>query len=67
MSVFVFSQYYFNRSSLVEKCEVTPHCLYRNSLTLIYHISSDKRRTLVAPLNSRIYESVPPKSAAPLQ
>ena len=29
-----FSQYFFNRLCPVEKCGVTPHCLYRDSLTL---------------------------------
>ena len=34
MSIFTFSRYFFNRFCLVEKCGVTPHCLYRDSLTL---------------------------------
>ena len=33
----------------VEKFGVTLHCLYWDSLTLIYHISSNRRRTLEAP------------------
>ena len=39
---------------------------YRDSLTLIYHISSNRRRTLAAPLITPIEVSVPPKSATPL-
>ena len=34
MSIFTFSQYFFNRVCLVEKCGVTPRCLYCDSLTL---------------------------------
>ena len=48
------------------KVRVTPHCLYRDSLTLIYHISSNRRRTLAALLITPIEVSVPPKSATPL-
>ena len=44
----------------------TPHCLYRDSVNLIYHISSNKRKTLAAPLSTRIKVSGHPKSAAPL-
>ena len=51
----------------MEKGGVTPYCLYCDSLTVIYHISSNRRRTLAAPLITRIEVSVPPKSAAPLQ
>ena len=29
-TVFVFSQYFFNRFCPVEKCRVTPYCLYRD-------------------------------------
>ena len=31
--IFIFSQYFFYRFCSVEKCGVTPHCLYRDSLT----------------------------------
>ena len=51
----------------MERCVVTPHYLYRDSLTLIYHISSNRRRTLAAPLSTRIEASLPPNSASPLQ
>ena len=36
VSIFIFSQYFFNRFCPVETCGATPHCLYRDSLTLIY-------------------------------
>ena len=62
-----FRNIFFNRFSAVEKCGDTPHCLYRDSLNLIYHISSNKHRTLAAPLSTRIKVSDHPKSAAPLQ
>ena len=62
-----FLNIFFNRFSQVEKGGVTPYCLYCDSLTVIYHISSNRRRTLAAPLITRIEVSVPPKSAAPLQ
>ena len=51
----------------MERCVVIPHCLYRDSLTLIYHISSNRRRTLAAPLSTRIEASLPPNSASLLQ
>ena len=53
-----FLNIFFNRFSPVEKCGVTPHGLYRDSLTLIYYISSNRRRTLAAPLITRIKVSV---------
>ena len=34
MSIFIFSQHFLNRFCSVEKCGVTPHCLYYDSLTL---------------------------------
>ena len=34
MSIFMFSKYFLNRICLTEKCGVTPHCLYRDWLTL---------------------------------
>ena len=34
MSIVTFSQNFFNRFCPVEKCRATPHCLYRDSLTL---------------------------------
>ena len=38
MSIFIFSQYFFqlflHRFFSTETCGVTPHCLYRDSLTL---------------------------------
>ena len=63
---FVNRNVFFNRFSAVEKCGGTPHCLYRDSLNLIYRISSNKRKTLAAPLSTRIKVSGHPKSAAPL-
>ena len=33
-SIFIFFHIFFNRFFPVEKCGVTPHCLYRDSLTL---------------------------------
>ena len=63
-----FLNIFFNRFSPVERCGVTPHCLYCDSLSLIYHISSNRCRTLAAPLSTRIEVSFPPtKSAALLQ
>ena len=35
--LFVFSQYFFNRFCRQEKCEVTSHCLYFDSLHLSKH------------------------------
>ena len=32
VSIFIFSQYFFNRFFPVEKCGVTSHCLYHESL-----------------------------------
>ena len=39
VNIYLFS-IFFNRFSSVERCGVTSHCLYRDSLTLTYHISS---------------------------
>ena len=50
----------------MEKCGDTPHWLCCDSLNLIYHISSSRRRTLATPLSIRIDVRVPPKSTAPL-
>ena len=35
ISIFIFSQYFFNRFCPVEKCGLDPHCLYHESW--IYH------------------------------
>ena len=57
LSIFTFSQYFinsfcqclsfrnifFNRFCPVEKCGVTPHCLYRDSLTLTRKIGKCER------------------------
>ena len=51
----------------MEKCGVTPHSLYRDLLTLIYLISSNRCKTLVAPLITRIEVSDTPKSTTPIQ
>ena len=51
----------------MEKWGVTQHGLYHDSLTLFYHISSNRPRTLAAPLITHIEVSIHPKSAAPLQ
>ena len=34
VSIFILSQYFFQQILLVEKCGVSPHCLYRDSLTI---------------------------------
>ena len=62
---FVNRNIFFNTFSAVEKCGGTPHCLYRDSLNLVYHISSNKPKTLAASLSTRIKVSGHPKSAAP--
>ena len=49
----------FNTFFPVERCGFTSHCLYRDSLTLIYHISSNRCRVLAAPLNTWIEASLP--------
>ena len=61
----IYLNIFFNRFSPEEKCGVTPHCLYRDLLTLIYHISSNRRRAVAAPLITHVEASVPPKGAAP--
>ena len=44
----IFSQYFlFKRSCLVEKCRDTPHCLYRDSLTIIIHLASVMKSVVV--------------------
>ena len=35
VNIYLFSIFFFKKYCLVEKCGVTPHCLYRDSLTLI--------------------------------
>ena len=42
-SIFIFSQYFFNKFCPVEKCGVTPHCFYRDSLTLNKKILLERR------------------------
>ena len=37
-SIFIFSQYFFNRFCPEEKCGINPHCLNHDSLTLIAKI-----------------------------
>ena len=49
----------FNTFFPAERCGFTSHCLYRDSLTLIYQISSNRCRPLAAPLNTRIEVSLP--------
>ena len=49
----------FNTFFPVERCGFTSHCLYRDSLTLIYHISPNRCRALAAPLNTWIEASLP--------
>ena len=39
LPVFIFSQYFFNRFCPVKKFVVTPHFIYRDSLTLIFQNS----------------------------
>ena len=62
-----FLNIFFNTFSPMEKRGVSPRYLCRDSLALIYHIFSNKRRTLAASLSTRIEVSVPPKSTASLQ
>ena len=66
-SIFIFSQYFSNRFSPVEKCWVTPHCLYHDSLFLIDHISCNRRRAIAASLSICIEVSVLSNSVSPLQ
>ena len=49
----------FNTFFPVERCGFTSHCLYRDSLTLIYQISPNRCRALAAPSNTRIEVSLP--------
>ena len=49
----------FNTFFPVERCGFISHCLYRDSLTLIYHISTNRCRVLAAPLNTWIEASLP--------
>ena len=43
VNIYLFSIFFFNRLKPVEKCGVTPHCLYRDSLTLklYFHLPSN--------------------------
>ena len=62
-----FLDFFKKRFSTVKKCEVTPHCVYRDSLTLIYHISSNRHMTLAALLSTHTEVNIAPRGAAPLQ
>ena len=45
MSIFIFSQYFFNRFCIVEKCGFNPHCLYHDSWIMnLSWISNEKLR-----------------------
>ena len=60
-----FLNIFFNKFFPVEKCEVTWHCLYHKALTLIYHVSSNKHRTLAAPLSTCNEVSISLKALLP--
>ena len=59
MSILIFSQYFLNTFCPVEKCGVTPHCLYCDSLTLsvifwsFYSNPSSPEKKKHIPLHSR--------------